>query len=236
MHKYKFYPAEGAILAEIYLPKRAHFQGALYSALTEGFRIENIKKHFRDSTNREKITDILQYFYPALANYTPEAIDDFPDVFHGYSMYEVDGVFANKSSESTPIYEERTQVIRIIFKPDLKTIFKTVYGEDTPQAYMDAQSNQLYRQRRNLIGVFLRNSHHAIDDAPSPNGEKLNDTELQLWREIKTWLEYCGLFLFGFVVFKICDLELPAPAKMEDEIWVTSVWNIAINRMVHQPV
>ncbi len=41
---YAFNPSEHGIFVEIYLPKKAEFQGTLYQALTEGFDIEKVRK------------------------------------------------------------------------------------------------------------------------------------------------------------------------------------------------
>lgn len=50
------------------------------------------------------------------------------------------------------------------------------------------------------------------------------------------WANYVGLFLFGFIVYEICEqiTRLCSLGKMqwndaEDEIWVTSFWNLVIN-------
>ena len=50
----------------------------------------------------------------SLTKYYDEFVLRGEQIFHGYSIYEVDGVFSGLST----IYEERTSVVKIIFKPD----------------------------------------------------------------------------------------------------------------------
>ena len=53
---------------------------------------------------------------------------------------------------------------------------------------------------------------------------------------LSKWANYVRLFLVGFIVFEICEqtTRLCSLDKMqwddaEDEIWVTSFWNLVIN-------
>jgi len=55
---------------------------------------------------------------------------------------------------------------------------------------------------------------------------------------VEEWSNYIGLLIFGFIVFNMCRciVELPDDGSMswsdaEDEIWVTSLWNLTINRV-----
>lgn len=236
MADYTFFPAEGGILAEILLAKKAHFQGALYRSLTEGFDLAKVQEHFNDPAKATKIASTLKYFDPALANYTTADIENFPDVLFGYSMYEVDGVFATKSvaaaaggkRTTVQIQEERTQIVRIIFKPDLDAIATQVLKLSDPTAdrapYADGGDERHSRVRHD-IRRFLR-------DRADRNIKIETASEQILWDHIRRWQKYCGLFLFGYIIFNICDLILPAGTKVEDEIWVTSLWDVAINRMV----
>jgi len=98
---YQFRPSESGLFVELYLPKRAEYQGALYNTITDGFQKDKVESHFRNAATdkKEGIRNLLEDYYPTMANYTDEMIyrlmeffrSDVP-LFSGYSMYEVDGV------------------------------------------------------------------------------------------------------------------------------------------------
>ena len=102
---YRFHEFEPGVFVEIYLPKKAKFQGTLYDTLTKGFNFDNVKDHFLSS----KKSDIWQFLekYGRIRDYSEERINVFPELFWGYSVYEVDGVFRSNASSSR-IIEEKT--------------------------------------------------------------------------------------------------------------------------------
>ena len=133
VYPYDIYKGESGIFFEKYLPKKAVYQGELYRVLTEGFKKEKIIKHFSNSKNKERIYYLVKKHYTILKNFQ-EILDifnedEYEEIFYGYSMYEVDGVFYNKDAEnkSQEIAEERTQIIRLMFKPNLDTFKKLEY-------------------------------------------------------------------------------------------------------------
>jgi len=119
-----------AVLVELYLPKKAEYQGVLYQTLTDGFKPEAVFAHFENERTKERLPHFLKHYAQHLMGVQPD--DPLKRIQHqikelkemagqssyiGYSMYEVDGVFFNKDKQE--IEEERTQVIRLIFKPEL---------------------------------------------------------------------------------------------------------------------
>src|SRR3954447_14572795 len=115
--EYRFRRGTPAILVEIYLPKKSAFQGALYEALTEGNDPVKLKEHLL--AHADKIRSMLHNDWTeAAAHLTESFVDELAasigDIYRGYSMYEVDGVFFAPGSASPA--EERTQVIRIFFE------------------------------------------------------------------------------------------------------------------------
>src|SRR4051794_20175040 len=96
---YRFCTSEPGIFVEIYLPKKSYFQGILYDTLIKGFNVENVKDHFRDPKKEQNIKRLLEDYpgaHSQYLEYNSETIDRFPSLFFGYSMYEVDGVFAKR--------------------------------------------------------------------------------------------------------------------------------------------
>ena len=49
-----------------------------------------------------------------------------------------------------------------------------------------------------------------------------------------TWARYLGIFVFGYLVYRICQ-EIEALAaqgvRAEDEIWVTFFWDLMFGRI-----
>ena len=106
---YHFLHYEPAFFLELYLPKKALYQGTLFETLTKGFNVKNVKAHLK-TTNpqvRRQINEMLDY--EALRNYTNDRIDEMKPIKWGYSIYDVDGVFFSEDEER--ILEERTQVM-----------------------------------------------------------------------------------------------------------------------------
>ena len=213
-YSYTFFNYEPGIFVEVYLPKKSLFQGTLYEALTNGFSIANIKSHFKNREKEPKIKALLQR-YEAVHDYTDDMIDKFPFLFYGYSMYEVDGVFySNKKS----VQEERTQIIRIMFMPDMDAILEK------------------YPTEREEIGRITRLYFTSLGKAKEYIREKdLTRMETDIVTYLEKWVHYVGLFMFGYVVFDMCEriVGLCEDGKMqwreaEDEIWVTSFWNLVV--------
>jgi hypothetical protein len=50
---YQYQRNEAGFFTELYLAKRAEFQGTLYKVLTEGFDLDKLKAHFRGPSQAE---------------------------------------------------------------------------------------------------------------------------------------------------------------------------------------
>jgi hypothetical protein len=57
--------------------------------------------------------------------------------------------------------------------------------------------------------------------------------------KLNEWISYVGLFLFGYLMFNVCrqveslsksgDEQMDANDLKQDEIWVSSLWNLNMN-------
>ncbi len=214
---YEFKPSHAGILVEIYLPKKANFQGTLYDALTKGFYIKEVISHFKNPEKKSGIKNLLKRFMDSV-RYLEDEVDNFPPVLFGYSLYEVDGVFISKKNK---IQAERTQVIRIMFRPDLRKFLKKHPGEKNRQIISRIVKDYLRApQSRRVFKVE----------------KKLTPIQLEVVEYLEKWSDYVGLFVFGYLVYEICEqiTRLCTKGEMnwnqaEDEIWVTSFWNLVIN-------
>ena len=239
--RYQFQIFNPGVLAELYLPKKAEYQGALYKTLTEGFEPEKVIKHFRSHRTQKHIGHFLKHFSHYLMGVEKENMGDEiikrikddkvvpgQSGYIGYSMYEVDGVF--RGGDEQPIVEERTQVIRIIFQPELTALTDNL-KEDFRVDPIDVISKAMEylgsspAEKQKMAGVA-------------------DDMVERVIRYLQQWHIDTGLFLFGYIVFAICqhleDLTEATRAQwkqrgkdykgfVEDEIWVTVSWNFMVN-------
>jgi hypothetical protein len=219
---YRFVPSDPGIFVEVYLPKKYEFQQTLHESLADGFHVRRIRAHFRDPNKATGIDKVLGPFYdkvPQIERLTKQELNKFPPVLFGYSLYEVEGTFY--SSTKRRIETEITQVIRIMFRPDLKKLLKNHPGE----------SNR--RIISTTAKAYLRHPHSRREYRET---HELSGLQKKVVSYVERWSDYVGVFVFGFIAYRICEriTELCAQGKMtwnqaEDEIWVTSFWNLVIN-------
>jgi hypothetical protein len=211
---YGFHYGEPGLFMEIYLPKKAEFQPLLYDTLTAGFDLQKVRSHFRS-----KAKDIRRFMSrnQQLQNFSPYRISRFGKVFSGYSLYEVDGTFEGG-------VQERTQIVRVIFVPPVARFAKGL---------------GIRRDRRLLhANHYLRFWTHNIDDYDAHRNATLpfEPGERALIGKLSRWLDDVGLFATGYLLYKICEgiSELHRQGRIrkpEEELWVTSFRDFALNRM-----
>jgi hypothetical protein len=206
---YQFQSYQPGVFIELYLPKKSMYQGMLYEALTDGFEFEKVKSHFRDKAKREKIYQLLEA-YDEVKN-IEDRIEKIEPFYWGYSMYEVDGVFFDPDKG---IEEERTQIIRIMFLPKMETIHQLVPRME-------------YSKLRRAVNKILK--------ADRDEREELRKYQPQLVEYLNKWRGDVGLFLFGYIIFKLCsrinEVKADAEDELEKEIWLTSFWNLQVNKV-----
>ncbi len=215
--------SESGIQTEIYLPKKSYFQGTLCDTLTKGFDQNLVKK-----TLIQNIQDVKKlmndFIVPIISKgLQPERISQMKQIFWGYSMYEVDGVFCASSESGRGVDEERAQVIRILFRPCIKEFHKVLEEKN-----IETTSESIKKTIYDLYDpTWIR-----------PEGlSNERETEISAIRNyLEEWRWDIQLFLFGYVINEICKQIriLGKSIKPEDEIWITSFWNIQISRVVLQ--
>jgi hypothetical protein len=215
---YAFNPSEHGIFVEIYLPKKAEFQGTLYQALTEGFDIEKVRSHFQ--AKRERINAFLQGHYRCDGR-----IETMQQVFYGYSMYEVDGVYYDPKNKKT--FEERNQVIRVMFKPDLDAA--NIGGLPVERAQT---VTKLFVRHAGKTESFPGDHPQIYLNASEEDKAMISGLVVYL----EAWKYDVALFVLGYIVFEICEriqeLDMMKGKDAEEEILVTSFWNLTVNRIV----
>lgn len=218
---YKASTSETGIQTEIYLPKKSYFQGTVNDTLTNGFDFDHVKATLIQ--NIEEVKKLMNDFsVPIISKVLqPVRISQMKRIFWGYSMYEVDGVFCAPLESGRRVDEERTQVIRFLFRPDITDIHDVL-------------------KSRNIETTPSR-IKKTISDFYEPGGINREDLLGERKTEILFVLDYLEewrwdiqLFLFGYVINAICKQigTQGKNIKAEDEIWITSFSNIQISRVL----
>lgn len=212
MPPYMLLQAEPTLNVEIFLPKKDIFQGVLHDTLRQGLSVENVKNHFLASDVKNGVVDYLRKCN-ILNFYTDDTINNFPEIFGGYSLSEVDGIFAGGAGR---IYNERTQIVKLIFRLD-----------------MDALLQKFPDQKRLLSIINNETINNYIED----NDGKCEGSKDSESHELRKWLSYIRLFVFGYVIYNICqhihNVSMSGLDDIEEEIWVTSTVNTLLNRVVY---
>jgi hypothetical protein len=227
---YQYQRNEAGLFTELYLPKRAEFQGTLYKVLTEGFDLDKLKAHFRDPHRQPGIRRMLRG-YSRVENYTDVDVEELRPLFFGYSLYEVDGVY---HSPARGIIEERTQVIRFLLKPDVEELLARC------EAGADRRGEAVLLAREFLRSPTLERESFLLAEG-SHITERLRDrlpNYLAGVDYLDRWMNQVRMFLFGYVVYEICAriLELHreerlSAEQLEEEIWFASFSNLSISRV-----
>lgn len=250
---YRYQMHEIGLFTEIYLPKKAIYQEVLYQTLTDGFEFDKkIKPHFKKF--EKEIVDFLEC-YSWLKEYpvgkAQERFSQTKQLYWGYSMYEVDGVFFSK--ERKRIEEERTQIIRITFLLDtLKEWRKDI--KENIKIEIDL------KDMRSYVSDYIQGDK-TREVSMERSAEKLGEEWRIVLKNLKQWKLDVGIFLYGYILFEICrriqklrdkavrkqklrDKAVRNKTKekhdnpailLEDEIWVTSFTNIRVNKMLVPP-
>ncbi len=229
---YRFHNAEMGVMYEIMLPKKIQYQDFLFNSLVNGFRTFSYTRYFRE--NKESFlelfsdyTDVINLKIKDLALFDK----DYRTIFQGYSMYEVYGVF--RHVRSVNFDEELTQVVRVYFLPDYKSIEKKY----------PAFSHMEIKNYADLFFSVYGNMYRRLQ--PFPESEELylnyGISPAKKFRELYTylnhWVDAVMLCVFGYIVHEICKHlstyhEEKKVKDLEKEIWVSAQWGILINRTI----
>jgi hypothetical protein len=227
---YQYQRNEAGLFTELYLPKKAEFQGTLYKVLTEGFDLGKLRAHFRDPARQPGIRRMLRG-YPRVENYTDADVEALRPLFFGYSLYEVDGVY---HSPRRGILEERTQVVRFLLKPDFDDLLARC------GAGPDRRGEAVALARGFLRGPHLDRESFLRAEGPhlaEHYGQGLPDV-LAGVEYLDRWMNQVRMFLFGYVVHQICarilelhDQRRLSAEELEEEIWFASFSNLSVSRV-----
>jgi hypothetical protein len=253
-----FNRANVVFLRKYIFPKKIAFQGAIFQALRDGLDEKFVRRKLESYAQLLLETELSiyphwfdpdRYISPGLRTNRPTSEEAqrrmamYKSPFGGWSMYEVDGVFLSKRKRhgKKQIDEERTQVIRLIF-----TFNHSSEKWATKAGYLDVYRGILYW----VMSVYGHTEHDVFWSDAEMNrflsrheewkGTKKFEYAKRIYKRlaaaITKWIDDCGLFIFGFLVRELWTsvvkaAEAEEAEKLEDEIWVSSIFHFNINVM-----
>ena len=156
-------------------------------------------------------------------------IEMYKSPFYGWSVYSVDGVFFD--GQGKPI-EEATQVIRAMFRFE-SSFLKQAIDEgchDVLRAilfWVISQHGRLYNHK--VWGKEEQAQFMARHKPwPKQQGAFAKKHYADIALEIGRWLDDREIFIFCYLVRNFWE-EVVAQGMREDEIWVTSLFDLVLN-------
>lgn len=149
-------------------------------------------------------------------------------------MYEVDGAFLNENGK---LYDERTQVIRLLFRFDNPLKKK-------------AKAEKCYDVFEAMLRWIMAEQGRLDHSFPWSDGERERFLELhevwsarklefverhydQIAKATKKWMDDIALFIFGYLVRRFW-VDVSAKGSKEDGIWTVSLFNANLNIVKRQ--
>lgn len=232
------------IFAEIYFPKKIVRQGTIFDTLRDGFNENRVKKYLSDNVVflLHELREYPDLFDPnqykrtrsRIKRYVPtkedakKRIKDYSSPFHGWSLYQVEGVFFEKGK----IDEELIQVLRIMFK------FESSYDELASQeGCFDVLRSMIFWVMNNE-GILDHENFWNTEERkryirshsywPQKKLSFIQKHFTEIAKEVAQWIDNCIFFIFGYLVREFAQ-NVIAKGPQEKVIWVTSFLNLNIN-------
>ncbi len=237
------------VFAEFYFPKRVVYQSEIIEALKDGVDEKKVKEYLLECA-REFPKELAAYPYvldpqryegrrteTITIEDVKKRVEMYRNPFFGWSTYDVGGAFLNiqidkkTRRETRELQDELTQIVRVIhrFESELAVAKRKEY--------------ELFVQ--SITSWLLMNYYHRV--ALPPYGEAeiqrfidehtpVSEQELAYIKanysaiatEILKWFDDCVLFTFGYLARRFWK-QVAEAGKREDEIWITSFFNLGIN-------
>lgn len=249
---YAFGRSERCLSTEIYFPRRAAYQGAIFDALRLDHNEQHVKTYLRDN-----VRSLIKEFqsYPPLfdpQNYTTttprdtlptveegqQRIEMYKSPFKGWSMYPVDGVFFGRRGK---VYEEATQVVRIMlrFRSSFTKQAAKAHCEDVFRAILFWTISQQGRLNDHKRWSEAEQSQFIARHEPWPTHKRAFAEQYfgRIAGEVTKWIDDRALFIFGYLVRKFWARVLEEKL-FEAEIWVIDLFDTTLNvieRVKEQP-
>lgn len=231
------------LFLDFYFPKRVVYQAEITTALKEGVD-ENEVKEYLSECARELPKELATYPYVldpqrytgrkvktiSLAD-VKRRIEMYRNPFFGWSTHDVEGAFLNPVTNE--LQDELTQVVRVIFRFDIESLIgkKKEYGRMVQSATSWLLINYYHRL------TFPASSEVERDRFIFEHGPFSEDKLAYIRQsypiiatEVLKWFDDCILFTFGYLARRFWK-QVAEVGRQEDEIWVTSFYNVGINML-----
>ena len=237
------------VFAEFYFPKRVDYQAEIVTALKQGVNEKEVKRYLLEFAS-EFPKELAAYPYvldpqryegrkteTVTLSDVKKRIEMYKNPFFGWSTHDVAGAFLNikidkkTKRETRELQDELTQIVRIIFRFESELEF--------------AKKKSYERIVQSVTSWLLMNYYHRV--ALPPYGEAeiqrfidehtpFSEQELSYIKanypaiatEILNWFDDCVLFTFGYLARRFW-MQVAEAGRREDEIWITSFFNLGIN-------
>lgn len=241
--RYVFGRGENAIFTEIYFPRHAAYQAPIFTALQRGYNPQIVREYLMDYVGG-LLVELAAY--PHLFNpyryrrkqpqqkgtelqQAEARIAMYRSPFRGWSLYQVDGVFFNRRGR---VYEEAAQVVRIMFREEsslrrraeaagcsdvLRAIREWIMSQPVMLGENEAWNTQEQERFLSRHEPWVRNKREFAQQYFE-----------HVVKETSKWIDDCALFIFGYLV-RIFWKEVLAGKIREEEIWITSFFNLTVN-------
>lgn len=229
------------VFAEFYFPKRVAYQSEIIDALKDGVDGAKVKIYLSRNA-RKLLKELAAYPYvldPQRYTGRKEKVIDVADIkkrikmyknpFFGWSTYDVGGAFLN--SETKELQDELTQIVRVIFRfeSELEIAKKKGYERIIQQSVSWLLMNYYHRV---ALPPYGDAEVQRFIDEHSPFSEEelryIKENYSAIATEVLKWFDDCVLFTFGYLARRFWK-KVAEEGKQEDEIWVTSFFNLGIN-------
>ncbi|MDP3735539.1 MAG: hypothetical protein Q8R39_03880 [bacterium] len=250
---YRFRMSERAIYAEIFFPKKVVYMSRIYLALEASLKESVVKRDL--TTNAASLLVELQDYtnlfdpnqyrrtHPRTTAITVaeahQRIARYRSVIAGWSIYEVDGVYRNPRRDQPD--DELTQVVRLVFRPEnhIRRSVRRLIAErsmgDVLQAMIAWAISDSYLLAEQFYWHESEEQKFMTRHEPWPQAKRAFALQYYkpIMRQLAKWIDDCALLVFGFLVRRFWR-EVVRRGTREDEIWVTSFFNLGVNRVVRQ--
>lgn len=243
---YFFNSSERGLSVEIYFPKRAAYYGAIFKSLRKGHDEALVKRYLQENVANlinefrafPDLFKLSRYTYPKFSHALPsidealERIEMCKSPFKGWSTYSVDGVWFDESKTPVELIEESTQVVRVMFR------FESLFAKQTADEecsdvlrailfWIISQHGRLYDHK---TWGKEEQSQFMARHRPWPKKKeffaKRHYTDIAI--ETSKWLDNREIFVFCYLVRNFWK-EVVREGMREDEIWVTSLFDLVLN-------
>ena len=231
------------VFAEFYFPKRVAYQSEIVEALEQGVNESKVKKYLLWYA-REFPKELGAYPYIldpqrytgrktetiSLAD-VKKRVEMYKNPFFGWSTYDAGGAFLNRDTKE--LQDELTQLIRVIFLFESKLEVARKKGYEQIVQSITSWLLMNYYHRVALLPYGEVEVQRFIDEHVPFSEQELAYIKANypaIATEILKWFDDCVLFTFGYLARRFWK-RVAEVGKREDEIWVTSFFNLGINTL-----